>query len=178
MAPETPSHSFELQPDGWENLFSMDVTENDDPLADPDGFDASLNDISGVVQGVLKAIDGEAGSSLPMKIRLTDENEDGPITGIVNDIHTVDTKLKDLKTSINAATTNVLELIRGVESGGESQNHGFKQKLEDYNRLKRTSDTAVEKYNQQMDNHIVSLTTNLAIFAGAVGIVYMSVKKN
>ena len=177
------NHSFESQPGGWQNLFSMNITKNTDPLADVSAMETTLNDISGEVHGdgVLKAIDDVSGNGTPMAVVVSVGGTGNNVSPIVTKIGDISTSLTDLKVEVDGAITDVLDKIGLIENDGTGSGYdayGFERKLTKYKQLKRSNDTAIEKYNQQMDNHIVSLTTNMAILAGAVGIVYMSVKKN
>lgn len=176
------NHSFELQPHGWTNLFSVDIPVPEDMPNRADEFREDLEDISENVLKIIGNINHEKDKdALPMQIRLTGGDE--TINKIVGDIGDVGTALENLKGEVESETTKVLGMIENVGSNGvltenENENeNGFRQKLERYKKLKRTSDTAVEKYNQQMNSHVISLSTNLAILAGAVGILYMSAKK-
>lgn len=186
-------HSFELQPSDWQNLFSVDIPKTYDYTERDEEFAKELTDISGGGQGIDVHVHGSGGilkkimdarddefGNLPMVIRNDDNRPDKAIVDIVDDIHTINGQLHTMKTDVDFEINKVLELIGeidGVDVSSEKK-YGFGEKLERYKKLKRSSDTAIEKYNQQMNNHIVSLTTNMAILAGAIGIVYMSAKKN
>ena len=178
--------SFESQPSGWTDLFSVDVIGTD-VVNTAGGFATRLTDISGLVHGsgdndgILAEI-ATATNDIPMVIRNDDDDED--VVGIVSDISGVNTLLQTLKGEVDTEIGTVLNKINVIaDPAGQTDPaapdmYGFGDKLEKYKKYKRSSDTAVEKYNQQMNNHIVSLTTNIAIFAGAMGIVYMSAKSN
>jgi len=175
-------HSFESQPSGWTDLFSVDVSGTD-VVNTADGFAKTLTDISGLVHGsggndgiltkIAAAKEDDEFGMRPMVIRNDDDDED--VVGIVSAISGVESSLQTLKGEVDAEIGIVLNKINVI---ADPDMYGFGDKLKEYKKYKRSSDTAIEKYNQQMNNHIVSLTTNIAIFAGAMGIVYMSVKSN
>lgn len=168
--------SFQARPNGWTDLFAVSTKPHEFKLyaIGEETYEQTLDGISGEVHQVLTRISEEAATTnVPIIVRLW--KDDQVITDISGDISHQSYSLESLKSEVAEKTKEVINSTSAYIDTPDSV--GFEDDLERYKVMKRVNDTAIEKHKQQMNSHIISLSTNLAIFAGALGILYMATKK-
>ena len=169
------SPSFKLEPDDWKNIFTVDFPKhsnrkNIEYNKKVKKYNHSLDAVSGTFAGILKGISTArdtqmGGDYLPMKMNPA-------VVGI-------ETSITDASATLTALHGDVRESIREIQTDISNMDINtipeFGSSLDKYKIAKESNDVAKQQYIQQTQNHVIAFTTNLAIFAGAVGVVYMAV---
>jgi len=188
MASASGSNSFKLESKDWKNIFTVDLKQNsaaaqDTMTAYDDAVDThtkGLGTVSDAFDTILKNISGEYvnqrvnGTYLPMVKNpvVTGSN------GIKESISSTTTDLSNLHSAVRASIEEIRDDISTADTaftGNDGTMPTFSSALDDYNMAKQYNDVAKQQYAQQTENHVISLATNVAIFAGAVGVVYLAV---
>ena len=188
MTGTSGSNSFKLESKDWKNIFTVDLKGNSVAAQTKmTAYDKavkahtkSLSDVSGTFHGILNGISGEYvnqrdnGTYLPMIKNPVVVDQDGTKDTIssaastLSDLHSaVRASIEDIRADMSTADT--------AFTGADGTMPAFGSALDDYNVAKQYNDVAKQQYAQQTENHVISLATNVAIFAGAVGVVYLAV---
>jgi hypothetical protein len=110
----------------------------------------------------------EAGGYLPMIMNDAVKGDEGIAESITSASETLNTLHGDVRRSIGEIQIDISNVkIDTIPEFGSA--------LNDYKTAKESNDVAKQQYTQQTQNHVIAFTTNIAIFAGAVGVVYMAV---
>jgi hypothetical protein len=170
------SHAFELQPRDWKNIFTVDLetgkTTYDDTLVNEYGN--RLKELDTAFGGILTDISNAKVDQVTKNTFLPMIKNTAVVDGIKGKIDSLDEDLESLHTRVRNSIQTVRTDISNVQTGAIPK---FGDALNSYREAKTSNEVAKQQYAQQTQNHVISFTTNLAIFAGAVYVVYLAVNR-
>lgn len=197
MTSTSDTQSFKLESNEWKNIFTVDLAQNSAAAQSKMGeynkavtkYTNELSAVSETFREILKNISdeyknqsGEGGAYLPMITNpavVDPDNVNGDESGLIRGRISVATEtLSNLRSAVRASIEDIrrdmsTEDIKFTGDGGTMP--AFSSALDEYKTAKQYNDVAKQQYAQQTENHVISFATNIAIFAGAVGIVYFAV---
>jgi len=115
---------------------------------------------------------GSNGVNEPLAVTMSSDIEHHILKTIESDID----ELNDLNNRITVDMKSIQSDVKR-ETDKSDIDDIFEEKLKTYTNLSEHDVLAKKQYEQQRDNHIVFVSTNLALFAGSIGVMYLGLRK-